>query len=316
MAGSEEAWLGETPEPSPDPRAAPDGTQDPRPKRPPWAYVGVAAVAIAAVVGGNVFGLRDRLAGSNPPAARPVAVSRQATPIQVPAPPPQVSVLRSYPWWQVLTTFQGSSPQAISPQVTIDPGAIQWRVKWTCKSGQLMVRASTEHGPVVDTACPASGFGYGSHSGPTTLSIVTGGAWQIEVDQQVDVPLVEPPTPAMTGPGATVLATASLYNVDQSGSGQVTVYQQADGSFSLRLAAFFVTPNVDLEIRFSPLAAPHSTTQYLASPSVLVAPLDVTTGSINFGIPAGVDPLTYRSLDIWCPTITSLYAAATLTSGR
>jgi hypothetical protein len=33
---------------------------------------------------------------------------------------------------------------------------------------------------------------------------------------------------------------------------------------------------------------------------------------MNFLVPAGVDPSRYRSVVIWCPLITSAYAAATL----
>jgi hypothetical protein len=96
------------------------------------------------------------------------------------------------------------------------------------------------------------------------------------------------------------------------GTGTANVYRTADGTHLLRLDRFFVTANVDLELRLSPLEAPRSTEQYLSSPSVWVAPLDVTTGSLNFTLPADVDPSRYRSLVVWCPIINSAYAAATL----
>ncbi|MGH9076684.1 MAG: hypothetical protein ACRDY0_04415, partial [Acidimicrobiales bacterium] len=116
----------------------------------------------------------------------------------------------------------------------------------------------------------------------------------------------------MTAPGATVAASGALYRIDQIGTGTVTFYHLADGSYSMRIDRFFVTANVDLEIRLSPLAAPHSTEAYLAAPSVLVAPLDITVGSLNFPVPPGVDPTKYGSVVIWCPLISSAYAGSTL----
>ena len=127
------------------------------------------------------------------------------------------------------------------------------------------------------------------------------------------MPLDEPPLAAMTAPDTAVAASGSFYDVDQSGSGTATFYRLGDGSYALRLDNFFVTPNIDLEIQLSPLVAPHSTTAYQSAPSVTVAPLDVTAGSINFTVPTGINPTRYGSLVIWCPLIQSAYAAATLT---
>ncbi|MGH9077481.1 MAG: DM13 domain-containing protein [Acidimicrobiales bacterium] len=290
---------------TPEPRASPAGSR----ARQAGTLAAVVVVVAAALFGANLFGARDSLLGSPTPAAVAPATGRHAS-VRVPAAAPPKTVLRSYPWWQAVTSLQGSSPTT-SPSFAVDPNALQWRVKWTCQAGQLVVRDSGPH-PVVDAACPGSGTGYETQTGATTLGVTASGPWQVQVDQQVDVPLVEPPTPAMAAPTTTTLATASLYDVDQSGSGQATIYRLADGSFALRLDSFFVTPNVDLEIRLSPLPDPHSTSEYQKAPSVLVAPLDVTTGSIDFAVPAGVDPTQYHSLVIWCPLIQSAYAAASL----
>jgi hypothetical protein len=103
-----------------------------------------------------------------------------------------------------------------------------------------------------------------------------------------------------------------LYRMDQVGTGTLNIYQTGDGRHLLRLDSFFVTANVDLELRFSPLEAPRTTEQFMGSPSVWAAPLDVTTGSLNFTLPPDVDPAPYRSVVVWCPIIDSAYAAATL----
>ncbi len=265
-------------------------------------------------MGANLFGMRDRLLGSATPEARPAAVSRTAdgsatTPTVITE--PQETVLRSQPWWQRVATLEGSGPTTSAP-FTIDDAAIQWRVVWRCESGNLVVREPAASEPLVDANCPGGDTGYSTETGPTSLAVDAAGPWQLQVEQQLDVPLVEPPLPAMTAPGTVAETTGSFYRMDQSGTGVVTIYRLAGGSAALRLDDFFVTPNVDLEIHLSPLEAPQTTDEFLSVPSVEVAPLDVTAGSMNFTVPPGIDPSRYRSVVIWCPLIDSAYAAATL----
>lgn len=278
--------------------------------------LGLLAVVASALVGGNVLGSRERLWGSESPVARPAAGSRVAdpgtgeNPTEAPAGRDQ-SVLRSQPWWQGLTTLEGTGSMTAAP-FTVAEDALQWRVKWKCETGRLLVRAPNQARPVIDAACPGSGTGYGLAKGAVALQVTAGGPWNMVVDQQVDVPLYEPPLPVMSAPETRMVFTGSLYRMDQVGTGTVNVYRLGDGSHVLRLEQFFVTANVDLELRLSPLEEPRTTEQFMNAPSVWVAPLDVTTGSLNFTVPAEVDPARYRSLVVWCPLIDSAYAAATL----
>ena len=286
------------------------------------AMLGVVALAASAAVGGDLFGLRSRLFGGAAPKPKPAAVARsvQGAPLGnggLPATAPAKStVLRSQPWWQGVTTLQGPRSMAGVP-LAVDPGALQWRAKWSCDSGHFVVTTAGGRRPVVDAPCPGTGTGYSSHVGAQVLNVTADGPWRLEIEQQVDVPLVEPPLPAMTAPGAARLATGTLYRIDQSGSGRVTLYRLAGGGYAVRLDDFFITPNVDLEIRFSPLDAPHTTKEYVASsPSGAAAPLNITTGSLNLTLSPSVDPTRYRSLVVWCPLINSAYAAATLEPAR
>jgi hypothetical protein len=204
-----------------------------------------------------------------------------------------------------------------APAFNIDGGAIQWRAQWTCQVGHLTVRTPTRSRAVVDSSCPGTGTGYSTEVGAQSLDVTADGPWQLRVEQQVDVPLVEAPLPSMNAPGARVVFTGSFYNIDQSGSGRVTIYQLAANAYALRLDNFFVSPNIDLEIRLSPLASPHSTDQFTSSnPSDTIAPLDITAGSLNFTVPSAIDPTHYRSVVIWCPLIHSAYAAATLVAAE
>lgn len=281
------------------------------------SLLGLLAVVASALVGGNVLGSRERLWGSENPVARPAAGSRVAgnapagTPTQIPAGGRDQTVLRSQPWWQGLTKLEGTGSTTVAPYTVAD-GALQWRVKWTCETGRLLVRVPNQARPVVDAACPGTGTGYGLDKGAVAPQVTADGPWSMVVDQQVDVPLNEPPLPVMSAPSTSMVLTGALYRMDQVGTGTVNIFRLGDGGHVLRLDEFFVTANVDLELRLSPLQAPRTTEQFMSAPSVWVAPLDVTTGSLNFTVPAEVDPAQYRSLVVWCPLIDSAYAAATL----
>jgi hypothetical protein len=197
--------------------------------------------------------------------------------------------------------------------IIIADGAVQWRVKWTCQSGHLLVRVPARARPLVEAGCPGADTAHATKTGAIGLEVTADGSWQLQVEQLVDVPLNEPPLPAMGAPGARAVRTGSFYRMDQVGSGSVTIYRLADGTHALRLDNFFVTANSDLEIQFSSLEAPSSTEQFTKAPrSTSVSSLDVTTGSMNFFVPNGVDPGQYRSVVIWCERLNSAYAAATL----
>lgn len=274
------------------------------------AALGLLALVFSAVFAGDFFSLRTRLLGSDTPPPRAPAVSRVAEEPDTPV-TPEVTLVRSYPWWQELATFEGEGDDSVS--VTIDDAALQWRVTWTCERGAIVVEATEHPEPLVDAACGDGGEAYSTQTGPMTLAVGGDGPWQLAVEQQVDVPLEEQPLPAMTAPSTTVLASGSFYDVDQVGRGTVHVYRFEDGTAAMRLEDFFATPNVDLEVRLSPLAAPQTTEEYLSAPSELVARLDVTAGSMNFLVPATIDLAQFQSVVIWCPPIQSAYAAATLT---
>jgi hypothetical protein len=120
----------------------------------------------------------------------------------------------------------------------------------------------------------------------------------------------------MTATGSTVVGTGSLYNIDKTGTGKVTIYHQADGRYSVRLEDFFVSPNVDLELRLSALDAPHSSDEFSKAAQEVAATMDVTAGSVNYTLEPGVDPTKYKSLVVWCVPVNSAYAAATLGPGK
>lgn len=274
-------------------------------------FVAVVALVASALVGGNAFSLRDRLLGSAIPAPRAVAVSPF---VHVgSSAKPQQSVLRSQPWWQGVSVLKGGAGTTPSDLV-INQSAIQWRARWGCSGGTLVVRMARRRSPLIDARCPAAGTVSATRGGRIGLMVMASGTWSVKVDQQVDVPLFERALPAMSSPGSSAVAVGVFQRVDQYVTGRVTVYHLANDRYAIRFDHFYVTPNVDLEVRLSPLRSVRSTRQYLSAPSALIAPLNVTAGSLNFLVPAGVNPAAYRSVVIWCPLITSAYAAASLRS--
>ncbi|MFN2607461.1 MAG: DM13 domain-containing protein, partial [Acidimicrobiales bacterium] len=290
--------------------------------------LGLVVLAASAVFGADPWGVREAVLGSATPAARAAAVSRAAgadataagtataaaaatTVAPASTVKPRATTLRSEPWWQGVATLSGTGATTTTP-FTIGDDAIQWRLRYTCQSGHLTVGAPGRPRPLVDAACPTTATGYATAKGPTTLTVTADGPWQVQVDQQIDLPLQEPPLAAMTDPGATVAAGGDFYRIDQVGSGHAALYHLPDGTWALRFEDFYVTANTDLDIRLTPVAAPKTTDQFANAPQVVVAPLDVTAGSMNFAVPADIDPTQYKAAVIWCERVHSAYAAVTL----
>ncbi len=285
--------------------------------RPTWrrAAGGVLLVLMAAsaVYGGDFFGVRDRL---SPPASRTresafgPAESRRGRPV--------AEQRRSQPYWVTVRRFAGGG-LFTTPAFSIDRRALQWRVAWRCERGSFTIRPERLSGeayrPLADTAdCPARDEGRSVASGDFRLKVDARAGWEARVEQQLDVPLAEPPTAAMTAPGTREIASARFYGIDEEGSGSVRVFRDRAGGLSLRLEDFYVTPNIDLEIRLSALARPRSTRAVAAARHRDVVFLKATTGSMNYRLPAGALGEDVKSVVIWCENTRNAYAAAALPS--
>ena len=271
--------------------------------------VGLVVLVASLVVAADLFGTRQALFGSATPEPREAAFSRIDS---SPATQTPKTVLISNPWWQTVGRLRGEGTQR-TPAFEISEDAIQWRVRWICQRGGFVVRAPGRAEPLINSTCTGetvtSELG-GKVAGP--VEIQADGPWSVQVEQQVDVPIIEPPLPAMTAPDAKEVARGEFYRMEEVVQGEVTIYRLPDGRYALRLSDFYVTPNIDLEIRLSPLRKPETTREYLSAPAKLAAPLPTTAGSMNFVLPDDIDPSRYRSVVIWCPPLVKAYAAATL----
>lgn len=297
------------------PRSPAPGTADGAgPLRRIVGAVILAAMGLSAAYSANAWGLRDRYL---PPVAR-LGDRTPAPAVAAPDAPVVAAAndIRSLPWWQTVTTLRGAGAGTTEP-FTVDRHALQWRVKWRCTAGRLRLVPSPVAGkplprPLADTACPSEGVGFSVRTGRFELQATASSDWEALVEQQVDVPMVEPLPAGTDGPDAKVLATGSVYDVDRVGRGGVRIIALPDGARVLRLEDFFVSINSDLEIWLSEAPHPTSTPEAAASPHQRISFLKATAGSMNYEVPASVDLSRYRSIVIWCELTSNAYAAATL----
>lgn len=269
-------------------------------------------LAASAVYGGDFFGVRDRL---TPPATK-VDVS----PFESTDPDARAragSSRRSQPYWRPVTRFTGSGP-ATTRAFTIGPAAIQWRARWRCERNAFEIQPLRPPGRAYGHAlaqaddCPQNGTGFSVARGRFEIDVQATGSWTADVEEQVDVPLIEPPATGMTSPGSRRVASGRFYGIDEDGEGSVEIFRQADGSVSLRLEDFYVTPNIDLEIRLSELPRPETTKQVRDAPFKDIVFLRATSGEMNYRIPRDAFTDRVRSVVLWCEITGNAYAAASL----
>lgn len=260
-------------------------------------------VVLALAFTGCGGGADDETGAPGTPAA---TVSTLATPSTQPTGP------RSAARWETVTTFNGTGAFQ-SPEFTILPGAIQWRVRFTCSAGTMRITSNPpprRPGPVVDAACPKEDTGYSIVTGPVRVSIEATGQWKAVVDQQVDTPLDEPPMPGMTPDR--VIASGTFYKLEVRGEGTARLYRLADGRRFLRFEGFATGENTDLFVWLSEVAKPANSKDAVTNPYVAIGNLKSTVGSQNYEIPASVPTDKIRSIVIWCEPVAIAYAAAPL----
>lgn len=272
----------------------------------------VAVMGVSALYSGNTFGIRDRF----PPPASFVTGRAPSGPEAGDATGEAGTQLRSQPWWQHVRTFTGNG-SATTEAFDVDDRALQWRVGFRCQRGTLAIRPLDAAGrplrrALAETPCPKEGTGFSIQAGRFGLSVEADGPWEAEVSQQVDVPLVEPPSPDVSAGRAALVASGTFYDMDRHGRGTLGIHRFPDGSLEIRLEDFFVTQNSDLEIDLSDLPAPKTTAEFVRGDAQHIAFLKATVGSMNYRIPPEVDLDRARSVVIWCDPLKLAYTGAAL----
>jgi len=219
---------------------------------------------------------------------------------------------RSAARWETVVTLSGTGAQVTAP-FEILSGAIQWRTRYKCTTGSLKVDtdpAPRRPGSMVDTPCPKEGEGFSIVTGTVKLNVAATGPWDLVVDQQVDIPLNEPPTAAMAS--GRVLGEGDFYNVEKNGRGTARLYQLSDGKRALRFENLATNENTDLFVWLSSAASPQTSKDAVSSEYWVLGNLKSTVGSQNYEIPANIPIDSVRSIVIWCQPVAIAYTAASL----
>jgi hypothetical protein len=221
---------------------------------------------------------------------------------------------KAAPRWEPVTTFSGSG--AATRTVNIADDAIQWRVRWRCEPGTFSVTISPaprSGSARADGDCPGRGEHSWVASGRRELRVQATGAWRVEVEQEVDTALHEPPLAAMRSPAAEVLARGSFYKVERESRGRAILYRLGNGRLALRMENFRTEANTDLFVWLSEARRPRTTRAAFRARHDEFAALKSTLGDQNYLLPRGADASRIRSIVIWCEPVRIVYAAATLT---
>lgn len=210
--------------------------------------------------------------------------------------------------WEPVAEFKGDGDLETG-SFDIAAGALQWRVTAECAGTALEVKLTGAPEALARPDCPGSAFGFSIDGGSHTLQVAARGPWVVQVDQQLNTALSEPPLPGMD---RAPVARGGFYDVDQTGAGEAALYRLPGGRLALRLDPFRVTNNSDLFVWVSPDPGPRTSEEALASEHISIARLKATGGAQNYLLPAGLSEEQVRSVVIWCEPVRVAYAAATL----
>ena len=135
-----------------------------------------------------------------------------------------------------------------------------------------------------------------------------------KVDQIVDQSMPEAMTSGPAADGPVRLKSGGLTDADNfhKGSGQATIYRNADGSHLLRLENLNVTNGPELHVILTPHADPTSRSDVSAPGYVDLGRLKGNMGNQNYEIPADVDVAAQGSLVIYCKPFHVIFSVAAL----
>jgi Electron transfer DM13 len=219
---------------------------------------------------------------------------------------------RTAPRWERLAVLRGEGAGA--PTVAVAEGSIQWRVRWTCETGDFEVAVQPPPpGPSSSAgSCPGGRTQTFIGEGRHTLAVESGGRWRMIVEQQVETPLHEPPLEGMTD--AALVRRGDFVEVERPSEGRARLYRLASGRLALRFEGFRTSSNTDLFVWLSTAASPRTTKQARRAPHRVLASLKSTIGDQNYLLPRSVRARDVRSIVIWCEPIQIAYTTAALRS--
>lgn len=217
-------------------------------------------------------------------------------------------VRRAQARWERVMVLSGSGPARRT--FAIADGAVQWKAEWSCSSGRM--RMTVDGDRLVEGSCPDVGDEVSTAAGTHALEVSASGPWRVVVRQQVDTALEEPRLPEMTG--ASLVGRGRFHPIQKDGEGTVSVHRLRGGRLALRFQDFYTDASPGLRVWLSRARDPRSTLDARRARHIDVGAVRSTLGSYNHMLPADVATDDFRSIVIWCPTVTIAFSAAPLRS--
>jgi hypothetical protein len=217
------------------------------------------------------------------------------------------------PRWEMVARFAGSGSAERSFEIA--DRAIQWRADWRCTAGTFRMalgRASGDGDVRATSDCPDVGVESSTGRGDGTLAVTATGPWQVNVRQQVDTALEEPPLRGMSS--ASTLASGRFHPVQKYGEGSVALHKLPSGRLALRFERFYTSASPGLRVWLSRKRDVRSTFEARDAKYLDAGAIRSTLGSYNQMLPPDVRAGEVHSIVIWCPTVLIAFSAAPLVS--
>ena len=217
-------------------------------------------------------------------------------------------VKRAQARWERVATLTGSG--AARKSFDIADGAVQWKASWSCSSGRMRIVVDGDR--LADGSCPDVGEQVSTAAGSHRLEMDSSGPWRVAVRQQVDTALEERPLRGMSD--ASLISRGSFHPVQKDGVGTVSVHRMRGGRLALRFEDFYTDASPGLRVWLSRSRDARSTLDARRADHIDAGPVRSTLGSYNHVLPRSVRSGDFRSIVIWCPTVTIAFSAAPLDS--
>ena len=218
------------------------------------------------------------------------------------------------PRWQKVADIEGS--EDATQRVAISRGALQWRVRWRCRSGDITIAVTpppTNSDGRASGSCPARDEVIWVGAGTHTVDVRASAPFRVIVDEEVRTPLHEPAPAAVRTGRARELASGRFAPVDLKGAGRAILYRMPNGRLTLRMEDFKTEPNPELTVWLSESTNPVSSRRIFRAPHTTVRSLKSTIGDQNYMLPAGTDADDIRSVVVVNASQRIAYSAARLT---
>lgn len=216
------------------------------------------------------------------------------------------------PRWERIGVFTGTAPT--TETVAVSKRAIQWRVRWRCRSGRFEIAVTPRPRvgrPRLSSGCPGRGRAILATAGAQRLEIAASDRWRLIVEEELRTPLREPRLAAMRP--SRLLSRGRFRPVEMTGGGTASLYRLTSGRLGLRMEGFRTEPNPDLVVWLSEARDPTTSKQIFGAPRAEIRRLKSTIGDQTYVLPKGSDPQRIKSVVVVNKPNRIAYAAAPLT---